>query len=139
MGRGPTSQKKKEEAALALALKVFGDAVVAAAPVETHEDLMMQAQAVINYFEVKGDGFYSTPCANCELPFAYAYHIKAVKCCSIPCMKEHLKNHLGLDWDPHRPTERRWGRYVPAIVPPQALDLVDSLLRLQEEKQLTLF
>lgn len=135
MGRGPTSQKKKEEAAIALALKVFGDSVVA--PLESTEDLMAQAQAVINYFEVKGDGFYTIACANCGEFFAYAYHIKAVKCCSVPCMKEHLKNALGLDWDPHRSAERRWGRFVPAIVPPDALELVNEVLSLQEE--LTLF
>lgn len=95
--------------------------------VETEEDRMREAQSVINFFTVNDGKWALKICATCELSFVYRYHINGIKYCSVPCAREALQK-LGLDWDPTRETSQRWGRYVPAVVPPAVLYKIQQLL-----------
>lgn len=92
-------------------------------PIESIDDLMREAQSVLNYFAAAGDGFIEEICKTCGKTFVYCWNVKAVKYCSIPCMSEALKA-IGLRWHPGRKPVDRWGQYIPAIVPPQVLELV---------------
>lgn len=130
MPRGPLSKEAKKERALAQIAEVLGktvEEVKKLTSVEKQEDKLREAQSVVNYFESKGEGFKKAICESCNRSFAYAYHIDAIKCCSIRCMRIKLQK-LGLDWRPDQPDEYRWGKYVPAIVPPSALGILESLL-----------
>jgi len=98
---------------------------------ESTEELLQEAQAVINYYEWRGKEFYRETCKQCKQKFRYTYYYKGIKLCSIQCMGRYLEN-LGLRWTPHKPLDERWGfRGAPMIVVPQALNLVDSLLEEQ--------
>lgn len=134
MPRGPLSEKTKQERLIAAAAELFGTAVVENIEevVETPEDKIREAQSVLNYFESRGKGFKQRECEQCGLVFAYSYHIDGVVNCSISCMAAKLKS-IGLHWDPRRDVSRRWGRFVPAIVPPSALKELDEMLSLQED------
>jgi hypothetical protein len=118
------SQQQKKADALRKAVEALGlDPASIALPVESHEDRMVQAQAVLHYFTSNGDGFLLETCTGCGEVFAYNYRIKGVKQCSVQCMKKAM-NEIGLVWHPDRPPAQRWGPTVPAIVPPQALALL---------------
>lgn len=93
--------------------------------VETHDDKMRQAQAVLYYFQFNGDGFKTKICKTCEQPFAYNYSSDGVGYCSITCTARALEK-IGLQWDPRKPPEQRWRLCVPAVVPPQVLSLMES-------------
>lgn len=99
-------------------------------PLETTDDLMREAQAVVNWFESRGAGFESETCRWCKLPFEYSWNVKGVKYCSVRCMDHYLQS-IGLKWNPSKPPEERWGKTIPAVVPPAALsnlqDLIDTL------------
>lgn len=123
MPRGPLSKESKQKAALAKAEELFGVAIEQ--PLESIEDKMREAQSVINYFLVSGNGFKKIECRNCLQMFAYSYPYDGVKYCSIRCMAAALEK-IGFKWDPSREVDRRWGRYVPAIVPPSALEILSS-------------
>lgn len=101
-------------------------------PQETQHDLIRQAQAVLFYFEAKGKGFRELPCRWCEQPFAYSWDVAGVQYCSIPCMVSALKD-IGITWNPTKPPEDRWGRTIPAVVPPQALEILQDLVSIQED------
>lgn len=117
-----TREQLKQEA-LRKAVEALGlDPNSLFVPEETHEDIMVQAQAVIHYFTSDGEGFQEEICNNCKMPFAYNYRIKGVKQCSIQCMKAAMRS-VGLEWRPDRTPAERWGPTVPAVVPPQALAL----------------
>lgn len=101
------------------------------APLETINDLMREAQAVINYFETGGAGFKDVSCKYCGLTFAYSWDVQGVRYCSVPCMDGALRE-VGLKWNPTRPPAERWGKTVPAVVPPAALQNLQDLLGIPE-------
>jgi|SRR5690349_6680696 len=115
------SEIKKIEKVLQEAAKVFGDMPIEI-PLESIQDKLREAASVLAYFDMH-EKFKTEVCRNCNQEFAYAYYLSAVKCCSIPCMAAALAE-IGLSWNPEAPLERRWGRYVPAIVPPKALEVI---------------
>lgn len=102
-------------------------------PLETINDLVREAQSVINYYESSGKGFKAQECKTCGLIFAYAWDVSAVSYCSIPCIDKALKN-IGLKWNPTKPPEERWGRTVPAVVPPSALEILQSMDAILEDQ-----
>lgn len=120
---------KKTKKLLASLQEVLGDEVTLAdlKYSETSMDRMIQAQSVVNYFESRGSGFRKLECEMCKLVFAYSYPVDTIKCCSVTCMAAKLKS-IGLTWNLTKPYEQRWGKFVPAIVPPAALDFLDQLL-----------
>ena len=92
---------------------------------ETSDDRMREAQAVINFFtlDVAWEVEY---CRTCQQQFAYHWHYKGVKYCSIHCAAAALRR-LGLEWDPEREPERRWGSSAPGVVPPSVLKILQQL------------
>lgn len=119
------SKEEQIEKALAAASAFMGREIEL--PVETKDDLIREAQSVINYFECKGEGFTEKICKTCKLQFKYSHPTGGISYCSIDCARVALKE-IGLDWDPSRPIHLRWGRFVPAVIPPKALILVDDIL-----------
>jgi hypothetical protein len=120
-------QKIALERALAKAAEFLGKPIEV--PNESLEELMREAQSVINYFEMKGEQFKHIECRQCGYLFAYSYHYDGVKYCSISCIKRALKER-GLDWDPSVPVEQRYGPVaVPAVVPPSALKTLQQVLK----------
>lgn len=114
-------QQKKLDKALEAMSKVFGETNVDL-PLESTLDIIREAASVIQYFDMH-EKFKTEICRNCKQEFAYGYYVTAVKYCSIPCMAAALAE-IGLSWDPGKPAEQRWGRYVPAIVPPLAHEVI---------------
>lgn len=122
-------QQKKIERALAEVNKIFGDVQITT-PLESLADKIREAASVIKYFDMHEE-FKTETCRHCKLEFKYAYYLTAVKCCSIPCMAAVLAE-MGLSWNPEAPLERRWGRYVPAIVPPGPTEILQEQIKSEE-------
>src|SRR5688500_1413343 len=99
-------QKIAIERALAKAAEFLGKSIEI--PDESTEELMREAQSVINYFDMKGEQFKHIECRQCGFLFAYSYHYDGVKYCSISCIKRALRER-GLNWDPSVPVEQRYG------------------------------
>lgn len=116
------AQKKVEE--------IFG--VKIETPEETNDDKARQAQATLDYFETRGAGFSQQTCKACGLVFAYHWNSTNIKYCSITCLAEGLRR-IGLKWNPEKSPEARWGRTIPAVVPPQALDILLDLVAIPED------
>lgn len=101
--------------------------------VETPADKIWEAQSVFEYFNtVNKNAWYYKECESCHKEFKYNWYIEGVACCSISCMRKKLQA-IGLDWNPDREAGDRWGRTVPAIVPPDALSAIESLQHLQSD------
>jgi len=128
MGRGPESAESKRAKAAALIAQFTGqDVVEIALPDESKEDLMAEAQATLNYYKSMGGGFKFQVCKGCGESFAYSWDRDAIKYCGIPCMAKALEK-IGLTWNPHKKPSERWGKTIPAVVPPHALQLVSEAL-----------
>lgn len=127
-------QLAKFQKALAEAAQVFTDIDTStiSLPIEKESDIVREAASVIAYFDSR-DKFREEICRNCNRTFAYSYYITAVKCCSIPCMSAVLQT-MGLTWDPTAPLDRRWGRYVPAIVPSAPYEIIQQTAPLPNAK-----
>lgn len=126
MPRGPLKPETKKQRtyeALQQWMQNEGVEFKVTEPEETVSDKMREAQSVINYYETKGAGFKEKPCKFCGLIFAYSWNVGSIGYCSVTCAASALKE-IGLTWDPSKPPEMRWGQFVPAVVPPQALDLL---------------
>lgn len=95
---------------------------------QTVGDQIAEAQAVLWFMETKGEGFTRKPCVSCGLEFAYSWDRTSITCCSVECISSELEKK-GLSWKINRPLHLRWGRTVPAVVPPGPLSLIDSLLQ----------
>lgn len=121
-----SQQQKDIEKALALAEKAFGIKLETSVE-ELLEDKMREAESVYLYFSTKGKPFKRRNCDVCGLIFAYCYEFDGIKSCSVTCMAKKLAK-IGLKWDALASVERRWGRAVPAIVPPKALEILDEVL-----------
>src|SRR5215203_1223892 len=125
MARGPLSTETKLKRALEAAAAAFGaDVITQVEPsAENATELAREAESVLLYFKVRGEGFKQKECLKCGLVFAYSWHIDGISYCSLDCCKKALKE-IGLDWDPTRPQHLRWGQFAPAIVPPNALSML---------------
>lgn len=113
-------KKTQQQRALALAAEVLGQPVDM--PVETLSDLMAQAQATLNYFQAPGEFSYKE-CWECAREFAYCWNRQGILYCSVTCMSKALERK-GMTWDPGKAPEKRWGKTIPAVVPPEALELI---------------
>ncbi len=109
--------------AIELAEKALGRKIDV--PIETIEDQVREAQAVIGYFEARGEDFYEQKCKRCGRTFAYKWRYRGVAYCSVQCMKDVLAD-IGIEWNPMKLPHERWGRTIPAIVPPEALEILKS-------------
>jgi hypothetical protein len=120
-----TSEKTLREIQKAIATlnSVSGGQLEVEMPLESITNKILEAQAVISYFDTKGRDFHHETCRQCGLEFAYAYPVHTVKYCSIPCISQALIDR-GLRWNPERTLSERYGRWAPAVVPPQALSLM---------------
>lgn len=109
---------------LALAEKALGRKIDI--PIETIDDQVREAQAVLKYFEDKGADFYEQDCKHCGRTYAYKWRYRGVAYCSLQCMKDALED-IGLEWSPGKLPHERWGQTIPVVVPPEALALLKSL------------
>ena len=98
---------------------------------ETEDDKIRSAQSVINFFTLDTE-WEVEYCRTCQEQFAYQWHYKGVKYCSVHCAAAALRR-LGLEWDPEREPERRWGQSAPAVVPASVLKILrQSQIETQE-------
>jgi hypothetical protein len=101
---------------------------------DSEEDIIIEAESTLIYFNLKGKGFIKQVCPECGETFAYKYRtaLGPMKC-SNACRKAALAK-IGIQWDPYKSPEERWGLHeqtkgvLPAIVSPQALKIVDKKL-----------
>ncbi len=129
MGGKHTLQTRAAKAA-ALVAALQGKApeeVEIVLPVESIDDKMAQAEAVVQYFETNGKNFVEVTCRYCGDLFSYKWDRHAIAFCSVTCAHEDLKQR-GLSWNPQRGPADRWGRTAPIVVPASALPHVKSLL-----------
>lgn len=122
-----TERKRTQSKILEWAAKQGIDTSEIKTPLMTDEEQLLEAQAVLNYFERNGEGFHYETCSNpaCGMKFAYSYHYNGIKTCSIECMADNLRR-VGINWHYGRDLNQRWDRYYPAIVPGVALALEDD-------------
>jgi hypothetical protein len=134
MGRVQRQTKAQElEAALARAAKLLGVKVdTSTIDLESIDDKMREAASVLKYFEAGGSGFYTETCKTCHGVFNYAWNVRAIKYCSPYCMNKALEA-IGLSWDPNKLPEERYGRYIPAVIPPAASALVQEKFETPED------
>jgi hypothetical protein len=125
MPRGKLKPQTELERALAKVNDLFPDIDLSSAqlPAENQTDIVREAESVLAYFETSGKNFKEKQCKFCNRIFAYKWDHDGVSHCSIPCAKGSLQK-IGLDWTPNKPLQERWGKTVPAIVPPQALEIL---------------
>lgn len=89
---------------------------------ETAADRSREADAVIGYI-AKPQAFRKKECGQCGLVFAT--NQPSVSMCSDRCRVAHLAAK-GIQWDPHKKQEERWGHILPLTVPPAALALLSE-------------
>lgn len=144
MARGPLKPGTKEARAheklmaeMAAFLEVPVEEIEKKVPekLEQDGDKIREAQSVLNYFRARGRGFKHKACEICKEKFAYDWDSDGISCCSFRCMAKKLES-IGLKWNPHTPPDRRWGRTIPAVVPPSALKIVQQVLADTPEDQL---
>jgi hypothetical protein len=114
---------KKTQKLLAQVRETFG--IELELPLETPSDLMRQAQAVLDYYHTKGADFKERTCKGCGNLFAYRWDSSGIAYCSIPCIARSLEE-IGLSWDTKKPPSERWGKTIPAVVPPDALRILQA-------------
>lgn len=111
--------------AIALAEKALGKKIEV--PIESIEDQIREAQAVLTYFELRGEDFYEQTCKQCGKIYAYKWRYRGVAYCSLACIRDALAD-IGIIWNPSKLPHERWGRKIPAIVPPEALEILKDLI-----------
>lgn len=112
--------------------QLFGVKIEAPEVVETLGDKMRQAQAVLEYWENPAD-WAKKICRECKQEFAYRWDSHAISYCSVSCMAKSLEK-IGLKWNPMKPPSERWGRTIPAVVPPEVLELIQETASTQEDQ-----
>lgn len=93
---------------------------------ETSEILANQAESVLAYHAAGGKGWRTVTCKECKSKFGTDYgHIAY---CSNTCRAKALRD-IGIEWNPHLSESDRWGwtGQVPQLVPPQALQTLDTI------------
>lgn len=133
MARGPLKEETKRQRALEMAASMLAElggteeeiAEIKAveAPVETVMDKIREAEAALIYFSTKGFRFKEKQCKTCGRVFAYRWEVDSISNCSLDCAKAALKQ-IGIIWDPHRTQAQRWGSCAPAVISPEALDVL---------------
>lgn len=111
--------------AIALAEKALGTKIEV--PIESIEDQVREAQAVLTYFENRGDDFYEQTCKHCGKVYAYKWRYRGVAYCSVGCMKDTLAE-IGISWNPGKLPHERWGNTIPALISPEALQALRNVL-----------
>lgn len=107
-------------------------------PTDTFDDIDIEAEAVLLYFDLNGKGFEHQVCPVCRQVFAYKYSISKGKMrCSMRCRRVELEQR-GIAWKPNRPLEERWSRNqtrgeLPLVVPPEALRVL--IERIDNERE----
>lgn len=121
--------------ALATIEQLFGVKIEAPEIVETQDDQMRQGQAVLDYWESLNPNIHwiEKTCKQCNQVFKYKWNSTAIAYCSVICMSESLEA-IGLKWDPTKPPSERWGRIVPAVVPPEALSILQEKDAIQGDR-----
>lgn len=97
-------------------------------PLETDEEIVIEAQGVLLYFDLKGEGFVRQVCPECDREFAYTYSFTMPgMLCSNRCRKVRLER-LGIPWNPERTLEKRFEsrRELPVVLPPEALRAIEK-------------
>lgn len=146
----PPKIKKRQENLLAKIAAQLGkdldEVVEAALPLYSHEEEIMERQAIINFFKarvrpqkitvtVNGKTRLETDaefekrynewrfkeCKLCGSIFAYAYSYDGVGYCSLDCLDKELAK-IGLSITRDRDIKKRWGPTRPAIVSASALE-----------------
>lgn len=117
-------KNSKLEKALKLAEETFGKKFEL--PTENTEALIREATAVANFYYSTDKEWYSKKCSTCGEEFFFSWTSKGVGYCSISCAKKALEA-IGLTWNPNKTAKERWGKYIPAVVPPEAAKLVQEL------------
>jgi hypothetical protein len=155
---GPTKRQAEKFAALMASMGIATEADSKAAldvPLMNIEQMVYEAQAVINYFESRikpeldrkpgepqavfesrQDAAYKVwafrDCKGCGDKFAYAYSYDGVQYCSLDCLEADLQK-IGIKFSRHKDLKRRWGRYYPAVVSSNALALLEGLAQTEQE------
>ena len=99
--------------------------------VETQSDLIRQAQAVLDYWYGNRFDWVHKECKQCHRDFAYRWDSTSIAYCSVTCTAQSLAE-IGIKWDPTKPPEERWGKTIPSVVPPSALDILLTMDDTQE-------
>lgn len=104
------------------------------------DELILEAEAVLLYYQLKGQGFTKQVCPTCNRQFAHKYWIKGGKLnCSNECRAAAL-DAIGIKWNPLKTVEERWGLKdgnkgrLPLIVPPVALPLIEEILEKEQRE-----
>lgn len=103
-------------------------------PTESMQDLAREGQAALYFLENRGKDFKSKQCKQCKLEFAYCWDVDSIAYCSISCIKKSLQE-IGIDWVPTKPAGERWGQTIPAVVPPDALLLLQELIATNDTQE----
>lgn len=130
MGRGPEKHTTKMAKAAALIADFLGTSeedIRRKFPVETVDEQMAEIQSIITYYDVSGVGFKEKQCKNCGRMFAYSWDRDVISYCSITCGVEALEK-IGIKRDPTRDVKQRYGKTAPAVVPPDALEVLKELV-----------
>ena len=119
----------------------------------SHDEAVMQRQAVINFFTTyvapeeprqrqgetklkfaerlakyhneKNEWKFAT-CEGCKERFVYAYHYRGVRHCSLECLDATLRK-IGISLTIGRDLKKRWGQNHPAVVPADALKILEQI------------
>lgn len=133
MGAPQTVETKTRKAAMAIVEltgrdfdEVFNE-LKAKLPIESADDKLAEAEAVVQYFETRGENFRHINCRWCGELFAYKWDRYAIAFCCISHAQADLKQR-GLNWNPTRGPGQRWGKTAPIVVSAEALPHVKSLL-----------
>ena len=121
-------EKKKERLA-----ELFGLALPEAPKPPTPDDeaASRAADATLVYFQTP-EFFREVDCKRCGHKFAV--NMASVAYCSDDCRKHSLAD-IGIEWDPTKKPQERWGRHVPLVVPPQALELVQEAMQTAQQAE----
>lgn len=95
-------------------------------PLESSEDLIRQANAVANFYYSTDEEWYFKNCTYCGEEFFFSWSSKGVGYCSVNCAKKALEK-IGISWNPDKSPTERWGKIIPAVVPPEAAKLAKEL------------
>lgn len=124
------SKEKKRQRALKRAMEALdideNDVAINLNLQEDEIEIALQAESVISYFKYTNQ-FIQKECDWCGSIFAYSLHFQGVSKCSNECRRRYLES-IGIQWTPNKPPGERWNKHVPAVVPPEALSLVQSLV-----------
>jgi hypothetical protein len=91
-----------------------------------------EAESALAYLD-NPKAFVSKPCKWCHRDFAHT--AGSVAYCSDSCRAAALEDK-GIKWDWLKPPEKRWGQAWPLIVPPEALEVIESLPNVAVEPEL---